>query len=63
VHRALDPDDNRRVFVFITDSGLELFQRVHSLAVNLNNEFKSNMGAKKMREIKRLLNEVIDGIS
>lgn len=59
-HRTLDPNDQRKVIVFITNSGLELHQKLNAHAVEFNKKFSSNIGTKKLRELKELLNEIID---
>jgi DNA-binding MarR family transcriptional regulator len=59
-HRTLDPNDQRKVIVFITNSGLELHQKLNAHAVEFNKKFSSNIGTKKLQELKDLLNEIID---
>ena len=60
VHRSLDPSDQRKVIVFITNVGLEVHQKLNEHAVKFNQRFHSNIGPKKLQELKELLNEIID---
>ncbi len=62
VHRSLDPSDQRKVLVFVTNSGLELASRLHAHAEKINNQFLLNIGSKKMARLKALLNEVIEEV-
>ncbi|TNE37625.1 MAG: MarR family transcriptional regulator [Alphaproteobacteria bacterium] len=62
-HRSLDPQDQRKVLVFITNSGLELYQRLNTHAVKFHNQFVSNIGQEKLSHLKQLLTEVIDETS
>ena len=55
VHRSLDPADNRRVLVFVTDKGLEFYRRAHDHAVKLDREFNDQIGADNAAELKRML--------
>lgn len=59
-HRTLDPNDQRKVIVYITNAGLELHQKLNAHAVKFNKQFSSNIGSKKLQELKVLLNEIID---
>ena len=61
VHRALDPADNRRVLVFVTDKGLELYRRAHQQAVKLDREFIDQIGAENAAELKRMLRLLSSG--
>lgn len=60
IMRSLDPADQRKVLVFVTNTGLELHQKLNAHAVRLHDEFASNIGSKKLRHLKELLNEIID---
>lgn len=60
VHRLPDPHDQRRVLVHITDGGFELFGRLRKHADKYNQEFTTNMGAKKIDKLKSLLEELIE---
>lgn len=60
VHRALDPEDNRRVNIFITDGGRELHDRLSPHDAKLDKEFESALGSKQMKTLKSLLHVVID---
>ncbi|USG62541.1 MarR family transcriptional regulator [Sneathiella marina] len=60
IHRSLDQNDQRKVLVFITNSGLELHQRLNTHAVEFHSQFNSNIGSDKVERLKRLLNEIID---
>ena len=62
VHRSLDPADNRRVLVFVTDKGLELYHRAHRQAEKLNREYVESIGAENALELKRMLQLLSGGI-
>ena len=61
VHRSLDPADNRRVLVFVTDKGLELYRRAHDHAVKVDREYKDQIGADNAAELKRMLRLLSSG--
>ncbi len=63
VHRSLDAADNRRVLVYVTDKGLELYRRAHRLAVRLDREFIDKIGAENALELKRMLQMLSSGHS
>lgn len=60
VHRALDPQDNRRVNIFITDSGRSLYARLSPHDAKLDQEFEAALGSEQMKTLKDLLSAVID---
>lgn len=60
VHRNLDPQDHRRVNIFVTDKGRALYERIHPHDEKLQNEFEIALGSQNMRRLTDLLNEVID---
>ncbi|MCE8007529.1 MarR family transcriptional regulator [Aestuariivita sp.] len=63
VHRTLDPQDNRRVNIFLTDKGRQFYERLHPHDEKLQSEFEAALGAKKMQTLRHLLNEVIERAS
>ena len=60
VHRALDPGDNRRVNIFITETGRELHERLSPHDAKLDQEFENALGSEQMKTLKHLLHAVID---
>ncbi len=60
VLRSLDPNDQRRVLVFITNAGYELHQKLSAHATKFQNQFETNIGSEKLEHLKELLNEIID---
>jgi len=59
IHRALDPADHRRVIVYSTDRGQQLFERLKERVDSHNSDVSSMIGAKNMKTLKKLLNELI----
>jgi len=59
VHRAPDPDDQRRVLVYITDLGLELFERIKSRVDTQNNALEDHLGEREVAALRQLLERVI----
>lgn len=60
VHRAPDPQDQRRVLVHITDLGCELFERVRSHVEVQNTAIEEHLGEKGSATLRKLLGSVID---
>jgi len=60
VHRALDPQDQRRVLVYVTDLGSELFARVRREVEQQNSALEEHLGAKGSAALRKLLGSVID---
>ncbi|MEO1017626.1 MAG: MarR family transcriptional regulator [Pseudomonadota bacterium] len=63
VHRALDPQDNRRVNIFITDQGRTLYERLSPHDAKLDQDFEAALGIEQMKTLKHLLNAVIDRVN
>lgn len=59
VHRAPDPDDQRRVLVYVTDLGLALAQRVRDRVDNQNSALEEHLGPRKAAALRELLGSVI----
>lgn len=59
VQRALDPDDNRRVLVYISDVGLACVRRLQGTVQRERLSMESALGRDKGRELKRLLEDFI----
>jgi DNA-binding MarR family transcriptional regulator len=60
VYRAQDPEDRRRVLMFISDRGRVLCRRLNSLAVRQEEHLAESYGDKATNELKRLLENLID---
>lgn len=60
VHRSLDPNDQRRVLVFITNAGYELHQKLSAHAQKFQHQFETNIGPEKLEHLKELLGEIIE---
>ena len=61
IHRLPDPEDHRRMLVYITNQGLELYARLHAHANKYNDAFYANLGPEKITQLKSLLEELIGG--
>ncbi len=59
VHRTLDPGDQRRVIVYITDGGLDLLARLQVHKQSIDAKLKSALGASKANALKKLLNDLV----
>lgn len=59
VHRLVDNVDQRKIRIFITDRGYDLFLKLHNLADAQNNSMIDRLGDKKMQNLKTLLNQLI----
>jgi len=59
VHRAPDEEDQRRVLVYITDLGLELFERIKSRVDTQNNALEDHLGEREAAALRQLLERVI----
>ena len=61
VQRAADPDDNRRVLVYISDSGLETVARLKQRVDEHHASVEDTLGPRKTSQLKRLLESFIAG--
>lgn len=59
VQRAPDPDDNRRVLVYISDLGLACVRRLEGTVQRRRLSMESVLGRERGRELKRLLEDFI----
>lgn len=60
VHRVPDQQDQRRVLVYVTDRGLELFARIKGHVDNQNTELEERLGARRIATLRELLGSVIE---
>ena len=60
VYRVQDPHDRRKVLMFCSDRGRALCQRLNSLAMSQEAHIVENYGNKSTKELKRLLESLID---
>lgn len=60
VYRVQDPDDRRKVLMFISDRGKVLTQRLNSLALSQEAHIAENYGNKATADLKRLLESLIE---
>ena len=60
LYRLQDPHDRRKVLMFCSDRGRALCQRLNSLAMSQEAHIVENYGNKSTRELKRLLESLID---
>jgi DNA-binding MarR family transcriptional regulator len=60
VYRVQDPEDRRKVLMFISDRGKILCKRLNSLAVSQEEHIVESYGDKSTNELKRLLESLID---
>lgn len=60
VHRAPDPQDQRRVLVYVTDRGQELVQRIRGHVEVQNTAIEERLGQKGSAALRKLLGSVID---
>lgn len=59
IHRALDPHDQRRVLVYITDMGMELAHRVRDRVEDRNMALEDDLGPQNVADLRQLLGSVI----
>jgi DNA-binding MarR family transcriptional regulator len=55
VQRIVDAQDNRRVLVFITDAGLELFGKLSARASAFHENLSENLSAREAAQLSKLL--------
>ena len=60
VYRVQDPNDRRKVLMFISDRGKVLCRKLNSLAVDQEEHILESYGDKSTNELKRLLESLID---
>ncbi|MGD9914727.1 MAG: MarR family winged helix-turn-helix transcriptional regulator [Rhizobiaceae bacterium] len=60
VYRVQDRDDRRKVLMFLSDRGRALCQRLNGLALSQEANIVESYGDKATRELKRLLESLID---
>ena len=60
VQRAADPEDSRRVLVYATDSGLELYTELQSRIDRHHASLGAMLGERNARQLERLLRLLID---
>lgn len=60
VHRAPDAADQRRVLVYVTDMGLELFERIKERADSQNTALEERLGPRRTAMLRELLGSVIE---
>lgn len=60
VHRAPDPEDQRRVLVYMTERGVELFDRVRGRVADQNSALEERLGHKASAMLRELLGSVIE---
>ena len=60
VYRVQDPNDRRKVLMFISDRGKVLTQRLNSLALSQEAHIAENYGDRATAELKRLLENLIE---
>ncbi|MGZ5237856.1 MAG: MarR family winged helix-turn-helix transcriptional regulator [Caldimonas sp.] len=60
VQRAADPEDSRRVLVYVTDAGLALLQDLQSKIDQHHAALKDLLGERNARELERLLVMLVD---
>lgn len=60
VQRAADPEDSRRVLVYVTDAGLGLLQELQSKIDQHHAALQSLLGERNARQLERLLMTLIE---
>jgi DNA-binding MarR family transcriptional regulator len=60
VQRAADPEDSRRVLVYATDAGLELFTELQARIDRHHASLGAVLGERNARQLERLLHLLID---
>ena len=58
VHRLPDPEDQRRMLVFITDQGINLFSRLKAHVDRYNQEIHTKLGPQKLNQLKEILQDL-----
>jgi len=58
VHRLPDPEDQRRMLVFITDQGINLFSRLKAHVDRYNQEIYTKLGSQKLNQLKEILQDL-----
>jgi DNA-binding MarR family transcriptional regulator len=61
VQRAADPEDSRRVLVYVTDAGLDLLQQLQARMDQHHAGVGSVLGERNARQLERLLLQLIEG--
>jgi DNA-binding MarR family transcriptional regulator len=60
VQRAADPEDSRRVLVYVTDAGLALLQELQSKVDRHHAALETLLGERNSRQLERLLTMLVD---
>ena len=60
VQRAADPEDSRRVLVYVTDAGLALLHELQSKIDQHHAALQSLLGERNARQLERLLTMLVD---
>ena len=60
VQRAADPEDSRRVLVYVTDAGLALLQELQSKVDGHHAALQTLLGERNARQLERLLTMLVD---
>jgi DNA-binding MarR family transcriptional regulator len=62
VKRQLDSKDRRAIRVFITDTGMEMAEKIHTVILNLNTLLFDLLGEGNQKEFIHGLNNIVNGI-
>lgn len=60
LQRAADPEDNRRVLVYVTDAGLGLLRELQSKVDGHHAALQTLLGERNARQLERLLTMLVD---
>ncbi len=60
VQRAADPEDSRRVLVYVTDAGLGLLRELQSKVDGHHAALQTLLGERNARQLERLLTRLVD---
>ncbi len=60
VHRTPDPEDQRRVLVYMTDLGLDLVERLRGRTYDQDTALEEHLGPRRSAELKKLLSRIIE---
>ena len=60
VQRAADPEDSRRVLVYVTDAGLGLLRELQSKVDGHHAALQTLLGERNARQLERLLTMLVD---
>ena len=60
VQRAADPEDSRRVLVYVTDAGLDLLHELQSKVDRHHAALRTLLGERNARQLERLLTMLIE---